>query len=414
MPEPLFKPIRIVDVDLDGPLPDLAAMGRFGGVFCLVRKAGRPVAVAEFPVSEDTCRSDRLLREICRAVNIGSIPPRQPRPAMRLRPATVVIATRDRADSLQRCLESILEQDHPDFDVIVVDNAPSTDETERLVAERYASTGKIRYVREPRPGLGRAHNAGLAHVSAPVVAFTDDDVIADRRWLSALASNFAEDGSVGCVTGLILPAELDTRAQLWTERHGGFGKGFERRVYDLHANRPAASLFPYTAGQFGSGASMAFATGIMSKLGGFDAALGAGTLARGGDDLAAFYCIVQCGHQLVYEPESVVWHHHRRGEDGMERQAFGYGMGLGAYLTKVVLDRPKAALDLALGLPAGLSHMFGAASPKNRRLPADYPQQLVWRERLGILNGVLGYLRSRHALRTESPRDGVAVQTWVR
>ena len=58
--------------------------------------------------------------------------------------------------------------------------------------------------------------------------------------------------------------------------------------------------------------------------------------------------------------------------------------------------------------------MFGASSPKNRRLPADYPPGLIWRERLGILNGVLGYLRSRRALRAESPRDGVAVQTWVR
>jgi hypothetical protein len=90
-----------------------------------------------------------------------------------------------------------------------------------------------------------------------------------------------------------------------------------------------------------------------------------------------------------------VWHYHRRSEIGMERQAYNYGMGLGAYLTKVAVEDPKAAARLVAALPAGLVHMLGRSSPKNQRLPSGYPQCLVWKERLGILAGVPGYFRSR-------------------
>jgi O-antigen biosynthesis protein len=171
-----------------------------------------------------------------------------------------------------------------------------------MISSRYDHPGRVTYIREDRPGLGRAHNSGMEKVTAPIAAFTDDDVIADPRWLASLAGNFEQSPKIGCVTGLILPAELETRAQFWTERHGGFSKGFQRKVFDLEQQRPAAPLFPYTAGQFGSGANMAFRMDALRQIGGFDSALGAGTLARGGDDLASFFAVVTAGYQLVYEP----------------------------------------------------------------------------------------------------------------
>lgn len=393
-----FHTLAVSDIDLDGPMPDInyrhpATGTEYGGMYCLVRKSGRPVGVVEIPllgenISEAELR-DRLIK-VCDASN-GPPPQRPSRPPF----ASVMIATRDRPSSLAKCLDSILRQDYPSFDVIVVDNAPATDATEKLIVENYA--GKVRYIREDRPGLGRAHNAGLKHVTAPVVAFTDDDVIADPRWLSALCQNFDDEGRTGCVTGLILPAELETRAQYWTERHGGFGKGFARKIYDLDEHRPEGPLFPFTAGQFGSGASMAFRTEALRQIGAFDSALGAGTPARGGDDLASFFAIIQAGFRLVYEPESIVWHHHRRDEQGMRRQAFSYGMGLGAYLTHAVVNDPMNAVRLGRAFFAGIRHMMGSSSAKMQRLPDDYPRSLVWQERLGILNGIPGYLKSLQA-----------------
>src|SRR5262249_54432266 len=157
--------------------------------------------------------------------------------------------------------------------------------------------------------------------------------------------------------------------------------GFERKVYDLAEHRPPGALFPFTAGQFGSGANMAYLTAALKSVGQFDSALGAGTPARSGDDLAAFFAIIKAGYRLVYEPEAIIWHRHRRNEDGMRRQAFGYGVGLGAYLTKIVADDPVALIRLIRGLPAGLAHMWGRSSARMQRLPDDYPAALIWLER---------------------------------
>lgn len=402
-----FRPIKILDIELTRPLPDLEAVDketgrRFGGAFCLVRREGRPIGVLELPFDGDGLPAPDLEARL-RSVVDPRMPdppaaPAVPRPPP---PISVVVATRDRPASLRVCLDSLLKQDYPPFDIVVVDSAPASAETAELISTHYASTGRVRYVHERRPGLGLAHNCGLKHVVAPVVAFTDDDVIVDTRWLSILAADFADD-RVACVTGLILPAELETRAQYWTERHGGFSKGFARRAFNLDESRADSPLFPYAAGQLGSGANMAFRTDALRRVGGFDPALGAGTLARGGDDLASFVAIVQAGHTLVYEPEAIVWHHHRRGEDGMRRQAYGYGVGLGAYLTKIAVDRPAALLDYVRGMMPALRHLLSPGSSKNDRLPDDYPAALVWRERLGVLAGALAYLRSRYRVQRQS------------
>ncbi|MBX6320830.1 MAG: glycosyltransferase family 2 protein [Rhodospirillaceae bacterium] len=408
---PAFAPIRVGDIEIEAPLPTLpasdAATGtRFGAAFCLLRRGGCPVGILEAPLPADGLPPAELARLIDRSLGrqAGAPSPAAPRRADDAPFVSVVVATRDRADSLAATLDSLLAQDYAPFEVVVVDNAPSSPQTAELVAGRYATAG-VRYLREDRPGLGHAHNVGLAGVAAPIVAFTDDDVIADPRWLSALAAEFASGPRVGCVTGLILPLRLDTRAQYWTERYAGFAKGFERRVFDRDENRPGDRLFPFAAGRFGSGANMTFRTEALRRIGGFDPALGAGTPARGGDDLAAFFAVIEAGWQLVYLPAAVVWHRHREAEAGIRRQAFGYGVGLGAYLTKLVVDRPGRALRMAAAAPSGLAYLLAPSSPKNSRLPADYPSGLVWRERLGILAGVPAYLRSRAAVRRAVRRD---------
>ncbi|MEI3854588.1 MULTISPECIES: glycosyltransferase family 2 protein [unclassified Ensifer] len=405
-----FRPIKIVSIDQAKPLPaiDLSRPDgvAYGGVFCLVRSGSHPRAIVELEHEGPVVEPADLLAKI------GSITSLAPIMAYRTPPkerVAVVIATRDRAESLDRCLTSLFDQTRAPDEVVVVDNAPASTATADLLSARYR--GRVHYVLEPTPGLGRAHNSGLRYVSSDIVLFTDDDVVLDRHWVEAMAAPMEEDGTVGCVTGLILPAELETRAQVWTERHGGFGKGLQRRVYDLKANRPKSVLFPFTAGQFGSGANMAFRASALRRVGGFDSALGAGTLARGGDDLAAFFAIVNGGFQLVYQPQGIIWHYHRRGEEGMRRQAYCYGMGLGAYLTKIVVDDPRRALRLAAAFPAGILHMAGPTSEKTARLPSDYPRRLIWMERLGILAGVPGYLRSlAKRRRDDRPHGGLTAR----
>lgn len=401
---PPFQPFLITEVDVEKDLPDLQRIDAetgdlFGAAWVLVRAKEQPVRILELPFG-DTDISGEDLAEAIRRDTTEVPPPPIPGATGATAPhVSVVIATRDRAESLKRCLESLMAQTYDNMDIVVVDNAPSSSETETLIAEAYEKTGKVTYVREDIPGLGRAHNSGFAAASGEVIAFTDDDVLVDSAWVASIAANFASSDRIGCVTGLILPAELQTRAQLWTERHGGFGKGLHRKVYDAGQSPAENPLFPYTAGAFGSGANMAFRRETLVKMGGFDNALGAGTLAKGGDDLAAFVAAIQAGYQLVYEPGAMVWHFHRRQEGGMRRQAFGYGFGLGAYLTKQIVDDPERLIFFVRKFPAAVRHIASPKSDKMARLPDDYPRWFVWSERLGILMGAPGYLRSLRATR---------------
>ncbi|MEU2657495.1 glycosyltransferase family 2 protein [Streptomyces sp. NPDC007325] len=406
-----------------------------GDVYALVRVDGRPAAtvLGRYAEGEDPAEvlaalaEKRLMESAALHADAERLAAREAAPLLPEPPspprASVIVATRERAGSLARALDSLLAQDHPDHELIVVDNAPRTSATRDLVTERYA--GRVRYVREDRPGLAAAHNAGVAAAAGEVLAFTDDDVIADPRWLSALAAPFAADPGLGCVTGLILPARLTTPAQILLESHGGFAKGFAPRLYD--PARPPADepLFPFTAGSFGSGANMAFRASALRRAGGFDPATGTGTPAKGGDDLYAFVAVLAAGHRLRYTPDALVWHHHRETWQDLRNQAYGYGAGLTAYLTATLVRRPALLPALLARVPRGLAHARTMTAERGAPQGADgvpgehgtrhhpWPASLSRLERRGMLYGPLGYLKARMNGLT-ARRTGLADRTGAR
>lgn len=307
---------------------------------------------------------------------------------------SVVVATCRRPTELAQCLASLLVQAHQPARVVVVDDAPGGSETPELVA---ALGRPMVYVPATGAGLAAAHNRGLSEVETPVVAFTDDDVVADARWLEHLVAPFA-DPSVGCVTGRIVARELQTTVQRWLDGYAGYDKGPRGRRFDLRDHRPDDPLFPFAAGALGSGANMAFAAGPLRAMGGFDPALGAGTAARGGDDLSAFFEVICRGRSLVYEPAAIVRHRHARDYAALRRQVYGYGVGLTAYLTKCALDHPRLLPAALARLPQAALHLLGSRSPRNARRPAGYPAELIRLERRGMLRGPLAYLSGRRAV----------------
>jgi GT2 family glycosyltransferase len=409
-------PIKVLDVELASALPAFGPSAYESGL-ALVRLHGHPVGVVDLPLGAEGLSANACARriwselsgEMMRHLAADGLPtpPGLPphglgapgalpgcivrRRALRAatEPASVVIATRERPDALARCLRSLRELDHPDFEVIVVDNAPTTEATRDLVLRDHP---EVHYVREDRRGLAAAHNRGLREATGALIAFTDDDVTVDRLWLLALAAGFADAG-VACVTGLIVPAELDTPAQVWADRHWGLAKGFREELFSGPLRRMSASPYPYAAGTFGSGANMAFRTSALREMGGFDPSLGAGTPAYGGDDLAAFFDVIAAGHAIRYTPAAIIRHWYARDVDALRRQAFGYGAGLTAYLAKVLADRPSRVVDLAARAPRGLTHAQALA--QGRRAGDGHPPELVRLERRGMLRGAAGYLTSR-------------------
>jgi glycosyltransferase involved in cell wall biosynthesis len=310
-------------------------------------------------------------------------------------PVSVVIATRNRPASLVACLDSVLAQRHPRFEVLVVDNGPSNHETRELVSEMALRDPRLRYVPEPRAGASLARNRGWRAARYPIVAFLDDDVVADPGWLPSMVRGFSRATGVWAVTGRIVANELETPAQHWLEGYGGFDKGPDPRVFDLNGHAVASPLYPYLPGAFGSGANIAVCRSVLDRLGGFDEALGPGTPARGGEDLAVMASVVLAGGRLAYEPAALVRHAHHREYDQLKRVMLGYGMGLGAFLAKMVVDDPRRLFDVARRAVPGIGYLLAPGSPKNARKSADYPAALGRLEHLGFVCGPAAYVFGR-------------------
>jgi hypothetical protein len=241
----------------------------------------------------------------------------------------------------------------------------------------------------------RAHNPALPYINSPLVAFTDDDAVVDDQWLKRLVQAFAVDESVACVTCMNAPRELDTLPQRWLEGNLTYNKGL-RRTFDAQSQPPDDPLFRYT---FGSGATMAFRTCYLRERGGFDEALGAGTIALGGDDLAAFCDVITSRSRLFFDPAAIVLHQHPREYAALKRQTYRYGTGLGAHLTKCLLRRPQMALVFLRHLSAVIRRGTDVILPARATDLPPYPSELNRLQLRALVSGPGRYLVSRWHVR---------------
>ena len=301
-------------------------------------------------------------------------------------------------------------QEYPRFEVVVVDNAPTSDAVRDLVAAQQVEAGQVeagqveagqveagqgrakyRYVVERRGGLSWARNAGIAAASGDVIAFLDDDEEPDGHWLAGIAGGFARGEDIGCVTGMILPARLDTQIQEWFEFSGGHskGRGFSPAVFSRQD--PQSPLFPLPP--FGAGGNMAFRREALAYIGGFDVAMGAGTPARASEDTLALTLVLLAGYRIAYEPAALVRHDHYAEPEGLRRQLRGYGVGLAAYYTALLRHRPGVWPALLRLLPMAAGYLRGAGVT-DIAVPQELPAEFRRAQRRGMLAGPAAYIRS--------------------
>lgn len=349
----------------------------------------------------------------------GTTTPAVPRPASppdaRVAPdelVSVVVCTLGRDPRLIGTLAAVLGQTHPHLELVLVDNDPASGRVTALLADpaaaALAADPRLRVVAQPVRGLSAARNAGLATARGALVAYTDDDAVPDPTWLAELLAVLRRDpsGVVALVTGRVLAAEVATAAQDWFEKAGVFDKGVVQTTWAVEGVPVPAGLgepghrsafFPYTAGEVGSGNNMVFRTGALRALGGFDEALGAGSPAQGGEDLDVFRRVLLDGRVAVYSPTAVVRHFHRDTYEALRSQMRGYGVGMAAVLTKIVLGGGRPARDVLGCVPRGVWTLLAPTSTKNAKKPAEMPLALVGHELVGYLEGPVRYLQSRRA-----------------
>jgi GT2 family glycosyltransferase len=393
---------KVLCVDLEEPLEPVAVEARYGEVVLVVRSRGRVVGQVSLPALEvlsvETQRTaiwqrlgevlwrqeleDRFRRAV--GADWGAVRP----PSVSV---SVVVCTRDRPADLERCLASLAALDPPAHEIVVVDNSPAS-EAARDVCGRYP----VRYVHEPVPGQARARNRGIACSTGDVVAFTDDDCVVDRGWLSGIAGELADQRAM-VVTGVVCPIELETPAQYLFEEHGGFRRGYRRRVLD------GLRVVPSTAaGLAGAGASMAVRRRVFDEVGPFSEWLGPGTPARAADDNDLFCRVLAAGYTIVYDPGQLVWHRHRDDLDGLRRVFFDYAASSSAFATARIVDEHDLA---ALRIFAWwwLRHIPRELARVLLRRRARMPLRCVLAEVRGALAGPWRLWRSRRSRRSIEP-----------
>jgi GT2 family glycosyltransferase len=394
-----FEPpvaIQSIDVESAGEilkLPPSRTGKPYRRLLALLREAGRPLGWVVLPVSVD---QEVELDGLRSSGGLGSTHSRLDKDLPDSAAGgllSIVIATCGNSEHVVSCVGAILSAVDGSFEVVVVENRPHGSTVEAALETHFPDETRIRYVEESRRGLSSARNAGLDAARGELVAFTDDDVRLDPGWAPVVRAAFAAEPEVDCVTGLILPAELETSAQLLDERFASFGKGFARRTYSIDAPPPDQPLFPYTAGYFGSGANMTFRADAIREIGGFDRALSTGTIARGGEDLDICIRLLRSGRRLTYEPAAMVWHRHPDTYAGLRRQVFGYGVGLGAMLAKHAALGPNRWAVVSKALQ-GVRYYMHPESRKNALRGETFPRSLVRLERLGLLLGPFAYAAS--------------------
>jgi GT2 family glycosyltransferase len=310
---------------------------------------------------------------------------------------SVVVATRDRPDELRPCLESLVRQRvNRRVEIIVVDNNPASGLT-RPIAEQFAN---VVVVHESRPGLSYARNRGIAAATGDIVVTTDDDVTCPADWIERLVAPFRRD-DVMIVTGNVLPAALDTRAQRLFEAYGGLGRGWQRRIVDIDWFNQFRRAVP--TWRLGCTANAGFRRSIFANpaIGPMDEALGAGTPTGCSEDTYVFYRVLKAGFAIAYEPDAFVWHRHRCSMGAVRRQIYSYAKGHAAYqLTTWRRDGDRRGL---LRLLYELPGVYARRAWQRIRHRGDYPLTFVILEILGTLAGPFALWRSRRRVRRLGP-----------
>ena len=236
---------------------------------------------------------------------------------------SIVVCTFNRGDRLHPCLESLEHQTYPHdrYEVIVVDDA-STDDTAQIVRSR-----GMRVIRlESNGGAAAARNIGAAAAKGDIIAFIDDDAVADPQWLECLVQPFGASG-VSAVGGLILAYKTNYLAERYLS---AIGCGNPAPLAFGKSKNPFLRFWAYLGSMFTPifmekepmevqavfTANAAYRASLLRSIGGFDEAL------RYDEDADVSTRLRDRGAHLFFVPAAIVHHRHRESLIKLIRQTY--------------------------------------------------------------------------------------------
>lgn len=241
---------------------------------------------------------------------------------------SVILCTKDRAQSLERCLKAFraIQSSHA-WELIIVDNGSSDSTPDVVERARALQDMRIIYVHEKEPGKSRAGNTGLMASCGNLLLFTDDDCYPAADFIDAAVFGMEKHGVDYFGGRVLLYDPEDAPFTIRTET--------EARLIPPGSVVPSGLLF---------GANMGFRRSLFEKIGGFNELLGVGTPLRAAEDTELFNRASAAGFSGGYIPEPTVHHHHGRKPADIPALSRTHDIGRGGFYTAMVLSSPTPLL----------------------------------------------------------------------
>ncbi|MGE5444137.1 MAG: glycosyltransferase family 2 protein, partial [Ignavibacteriales bacterium] len=233
---------------------------------------------------------------------------------------SLIICTRDRAQLLKTCLQSLSQSSIEFHEVIVVDQSSNIAANTPIIEELLPIIRNLRHMPTETRGLSKARNLGIKASTGEIIAFTDDDCIVTRNWAEAVIQEFKRDKDTRAVYGKVPPAFVGNQ----TRKMLAIRLKDNRQEYKKLVN-------PW---EFQSGNNMALRREVFTEIGYFDELLGPGAELRNCDDADMAYRILRSGLKVVYTPEVIIYHRLWREDLEALRVEKDYNVGAGALLIK--------------------------------------------------------------------------------
>jgi glycosyltransferase involved in cell wall biosynthesis len=212
---------------------------------------------------------------------------------------SVLVPTCFREAILLECIDSLVTQDYPQFEILVVDQADDRS-LEGVLRQRYSNDSRLRYLHLPRAGAARARNLGLENALGSIAAFIDDDAVASPGWIKGHVAALSTEPCPALVAGRIYPIWPGARPA-WFPQDREFLLG----LYDLGGGQ-----VPLPSADLPIAANMAGHRDIILAHGGFDENLGFNYFRRsnmsGGEEADIEGGIRDGGHALVHRRKTMI------------------------------------------------------------------------------------------------------------
>ncbi|MEW6074795.1 MAG: glycosyltransferase [Candidatus Omnitrophota bacterium] len=251
---------------------------------------------------------------------------------------SIIVASRNNAGTIVKCMRSLLSVDYATYEILIV-NDGSTDTTNELLLQ-FGQRVKI-IENERSLGPAQARNIAAQHAKGQYVAFTDADCIVDTYWLKELLRGFGVFPEVvSCGGAQLLPEDATI---------------FEKKVFVLM--KKAGFITEYikshgadsiTEVRHNASCNVMYRRDDFLKIGGFLTGLWPG------EDVELDYRLRKAGKKIVYNPKAVVLHYRPRDASAFLKMMLRYGWAQGVLVRKYGFFRKIHFLPILSGFLFGV------------------------------------------------------------